>query len=206
MIVDDHALFCDSLATLLEASGTKVVGVANGGRDAIEQIATAEPDVVLLDIAMPGMSGIDVLREIKAQRPNLKVVMLTMSDREADIMDAINGGADGYILKTATSEEFNLLLGKVLTGRAALSPEIGMRIFERFGDITGGSPVRGTGLAELSERERQVLDLLRTGLTNKEIATRMHLTESTVKYHVSNMLSKLGLRNRVEAAAFAGTI
>ncbi len=204
LIADDHALFRDAITTLLQAFGFEVVGQAGDGQEAIELARRLKPDLVLLDIRMPGTAGIFALREIKRHRQDIRIVMLTMSNEDHDVFAALREGADGYIVKTTDGSEFRDLLERVFDESAALSPSIQRRLMRRVRETgqTPGIDARG-GLETLTAREVDVLQIVATGMTNAEIAPALYITESTVKFHVSRILAKLGLRNRVEASKYA---
>jgi DNA-binding NarL/FixJ family response regulator len=202
VIADDHALFRDGLRSLLEARGVEIVGEAENGREAIELARQHRPDVVLMDLFMPEMGGLDATRAISAELPEVKVVVLTASDDDADLFEAIKSGAHGYILKNLESEQFFSLLEGAARGEPALTPSLARKI---LGEFARPAPRRQERPVEdLTEREREVLELLVQGVTsNRQLADRLVVTENTVKYHLRNILSKLHLDNRAQVVAYA---
>ncbi len=200
LLVDDHPLFIDGLRNLLASRGYEVVGVAYDGMEALEQARALRPDVVLMDIDMPGVNGLAALRLIKAQLPEVKVVMLTVSAENENLFDAIRNGASGYLLKTQHTDEFLALLRDVGRGEAALSPGLAARILHEF-DHQPGQERQPP--AELSAREVDVLMLVAGGLTYKEAAAKLFLSEATIKYHMGQILERLHLRNRAEVIEYA---
>lgn len=198
LVVDDHALFRDGIVSLLEAGGHTVIGQARTGAEAIEQTVALLPELVLMDIHMPVMNGLDALKSIKTQRPDIKVVMLTVSEEDKDLLDAIRSGADGYILKHINSNEFFKLLENLEHGEAAILSSIATRLFKyvsRTGEKVEKSP--------LSDRETEVLKLLATGKSNRDIAKDLSISENTIKFHIKNILQKLSVTNRIEAVTYA---
>ncbi len=202
LLVDDHALFRDGIASLLRAGGLEIVGQAGDGGDAVQQTRDLRPDLVLMDVNMPGVSGLDATRAIKTEMPGVKVVMLTVSDDDADLFEAIKSGADGYILKNTPGDDFSELLARLFEGEPAMSRGLASKI---LGELREGAASRQSASEEaaLTEREIEVLQLAGEGAINREIAAALHLSESTVNYHMRNILSKLHFRNRTEAAAYA---
>lgn len=201
LIVDDHALFRDGIASLLAARDVEVVGEASDGMQAVAKAQELQPDVILMDIRMPGMGGLAATRLIKTRMPEVKIIVLTVSEESEDLFEAIKSGADGYLLKSLSSEDFFRLLEGVPRGEPAISPVLASKILREFArSKTGGA--RPTE-EELTERERQVLERLADGDANKDIAAALHITENTVKYHVKNIMDKLHLRNRAQVVAYA---
>ncbi len=209
VIVDDHRLFRVGLKQLLESRGFEVVGEAGDGAEAVQVVRKTRPDLVLMDLLMPGMGGLEATRLIKAEFPDLPVVVLTASEDEADLFEAVKSGAQGYLLKSYDPETVIELLEAAAEGQAALTPALAARIlaeFSRLGDRRAGG--RGeaaeAGLIEpLTAREREVLELVVAGASNKEIARRLYVSENTVKYHLKNILQKLHAHNRAQVVAFA---
>jgi DNA-binding NarL/FixJ family response regulator len=202
LIADDHRLMREGTAALLRADERiDVVGLARDGREAIELTSRRAPDVVLLDLNMPVMRGLEACAIIRERVPATHVVILTVSEHEPDLFAALRVGAAGYLLKDMPPQE---LIDAVLeTGRG--EPRIAPRMASRLlAELAGGAAsTGGRGLDRLSEREREVLALLAEGLKNREIGERLFITEATVKTHVRHVLEKLHFRNRAEAAAFA---
>lgn len=202
LLVDDHALFRDGIASLLTAWGIEVVGQASDGLEALEKARILHPDLILMDVKMPRCNGLDATRVIKGEMPQVKIVMLTVSDDEQDLYEAIKAGAQGYLLKNLRGEEFIEMLSAVSRDEAPISPIMASKILAEFArQSTRSAPP--TLRDELSEREREVLRLLAQGQTNKDIAARLYVSENTVRYHIKNILAKLHLRNRAQAAAYA---
>jgi two-component system nitrate/nitrite response regulator NarL len=197
LVADDHSLFRDGLVSLLEAAGFHVVAQAGGGAAAVEAALRLRPDVILLDIAMPGVNGLDALRQIRAQWPEAQVVMLTASDDDANLFAAVEAGARGYVLKSVQSDEFVDMLAGLARGEAAMTRQTTARL------LAGYARWNHSSVESLTPRERELLGLLARGLPNREIAQALSLSENTVKYHVRQILHKLGVHNRTEAAAQA---
>lgn len=202
IIADDHALFRDGLVSLLEARGVDVVAEAEDGQRAVELTEELHPDVVLMDLKMPRMDGLTATRLIKAKHEDVHVVVVTASDDDADLFEAIKSGAEGYILKNLESEQFFELLQGVMHGEPALTPTLARKVLREF--ASGERQERDEPVEELTERERDVLELLVQGVTsNRELAERLFISENTVKYHLRNILSKLHLQNRAQVIAYA---
>jgi DNA-binding NarL/FixJ family response regulator len=204
LIADDHPLFRDGLRSLLEARGIDVVGEAKNGREAVEQVRRLRPTVVLMDLSMPEMNGLAATRVLSAEQPEVKVVILTASEDDADLFEAIKSGAQGYIFKNLDSNEFFRLLDGVARGEPALTPGLARKLLGEF--ARAPAPVQPTveGPQSLTEREREVLDLLVNGVTtNRELAERLVVSENTVKYHLRNILDKLHVQNRAQVVAYA---
>ena len=202
LIADDHALFRDGLRSLLEARGVEVVGEARDGREALELARSCRPDVVLMDVAMPEMGGLAATRLISAELPELKVVILTASEDDADLFEAIKSGAQGYLLKNLESGQFFSLLEGVAHGEPAFTPGLARKLLGEYARPPAAREDAFVGL--ITDRERQVLELLVQGVTsNRELAERLVVSENTVKYHLRNILSKLHLHNRAEVVAYA---
>jgi DNA-binding NarL/FixJ family response regulator len=200
LVVDDHSLFRDGIISLLEAAGFVVAGQAGNGREAVEQTLLLRPDLVLMDISMPEMSGLEALRRIKAQLPDTRVVMLTVSDSDANLFAAIKAGAQGYLLKSLDAEEFLNMLRGLEQGEAAITRQTAARVLHGYANI---SRPQSEPLDQLTQRETEILILVAEGLSNKAIAQKLILSENTVKYHLRNILQKLGAKNRTEAATHA---
>lgn len=200
LVVDDHSLFRDGIVSLLEAAGHVVVGQAGDGQAAVEAARRSQPDVVLMDITMPQMNGLEALRRIRAELPAAKVVMLTVSDDSADLVEAIKAGASGYLLKNLNAEEFLQMLSGLERGEAAMTGQTTARLLQ--GLVQSSHPQAGA-LDALTERERELLRLVAQGLSNKAVARTLSLSENTIKYHLKNILQKLGVQNRTEAASYA---
>ncbi|HKI92419.1 MAG TPA: response regulator transcription factor [Gaiellaceae bacterium] len=200
LIVDDHPLTRDALAALLAAHGFEVVGAASDGAEAIEQAEALGPDLVLLDLSMPGVDGLSALPRLREAAPECEVVVLTASGTEENLLAAIRAGAAGYLLKTEPPERIASFLDGVANGEAALSGAIARRLLEQVRNGNGrGSGVPDAITAALSAREVEVLLLLDDHLGTDEIAKRLFISEHTVRSHVKSLLRKLGVSSRREA-------
>lgn len=198
LLVDDHALFREGLAALLSSrAGWQVVGQAEDGREAVPLARETQPDLILMDIKMPGMDGLEATRLIKAEMPDIKVVMLTVSEEDEDLFAAIRSGAQGYLLKSLDSIDLFALLEDLATGEAVISPSLAWNI------LAAMTEEEETPEETLTPREKDVLERVVEGATNKEIAAALGITEHTVKFHLRNVLQKLHLRNRSEVVAYA---
>jgi DNA-binding NarL/FixJ family response regulator len=202
LVADDHSLFRDGLVSLLEAAGHQIIGQAADGEAAVQQARRLQPDLVLLDVSMPGMGGLQALRLIKAERPEAQVVMLTVSDDET-LFEALEAGAQGYLLKSLGAEEFLEMLEGVARGEAALTRKTAARLID---GLARGRRRPEDAPDRLTPRESALLTLVASGMSNKAIAREMSISENTVKYYMKSILQKLGVRNRTEAAAYAGLI
>jgi DNA-binding NarL/FixJ family response regulator len=202
LVVDDHSLFRDGLVSLLEAAGHVVVGQAGNGQEAVALAKTLEPELVLLDLNMPVMNGLEALRQIKDEMPDVRAVMLTVSDEEANLLDAIKAGAEGYLLKHLNSQAFLQALDGLGRGEAAIDRVSMAKVMKSLADL---SRQKSSDLADemLSDREVAILRLMSEGLSNQEISMRVSLSENTVKYHLKNIFQKLHAHNRTEAVTFA---
>jgi len=204
VVADDHPLFRDGLRSLLEARGIEVVGEARNGREAVEEARRQNPDVVLMDLSMPELNGLAATRLISAQLPDVKVVILTASEDDADLFEAIKSGAQGYLFKNLDSKEFFALLEGVAQGEPALTPGLARKLLGEFARPAAAAHTTAEPPSQLTEREREVLDLLVQGITtNRELAQRLIVSENTVKYHLRNILDKLHLQNRAQVVAYA---
>lgn len=203
LLVDDHDLFRKGIARLIDSQPDfEVVGEARDGRGAVEEARRLVPDVVLMDIEMPNWNGTEATRRIKSDMPRINVVMLTVSDDDHNLFAAIRAGATGYLLKSVKPEELFRRLRGVSRGEAAISPLLASRILREFARLDQSAPLPQT-IEGLSPRETEVLGLVTKGLTNKQIGGQLHIAENTVKNHLRNILDKLHLNNRAQAAAYA---
>jgi DNA-binding NarL/FixJ family response regulator len=204
LIADDHPLFRDGLRSLLEARGIDVVGEATNGREAVERAKHLRPDVVLMDLNMPEMNGLAATRLISAELETVKVVVLTASEDDADLFEAIKSGAQGYIFKNLASDEFFRLLEGVARGDPALTPNLARKLLGEFARPVTPERTEPELPEPLTDRERDVLDLLVQGVTaNRELAERLVVSENTIKYHLRNILAKLHVQNRAQVVAYA---
>ena len=195
LIVDDHSLFRDGISSLLDAAGFDIVGQAGDGQAAIAQVEKLQPDLVLLDIHMPVMNGLEALKRIKAGWPGTRVVMLTVSEDENDLVAAIQSGAEGFLLKHLSAPEFIEMLEGIKRGEAAISRKATTFLIKRM-----AQPVPHEPEGEVfTDRELEILRLLAGGLSNKQMSERLTLSENTIKYHLKNLLRKLDVQNRTEA-------
>lgn len=200
LVVDDHALFRDGMVSLLKAAGMQVVGEATDGLMAVSEALRLKPDVVLMDIDMPVMNGIVATRQITESIPGIRVVMLTVSQEDQKLVEALRAGAKGYLLKSLNSDEFLKLLSGLERGEPPVPSSITARLMDYIAQQSNHSEARNDNL---SEREIEVLGQIGMGLPNKIIAERLGVSENTVKYHIKNVLRKLSFNNRAEAAAYA---
>jgi DNA-binding NarL/FixJ family response regulator len=202
ILVDDHEVVRLGLKSLLERHPQfEVVGEAGSARDALEQVAATAPDVVVMDIRLPGTSGIEACEQIVDQYPNTKVIMLTSYAEDEMLFSAIRAGASGYVLKQIASEELVKAIEAVGRGEALLDPAVTQRVFQEVRRAV--KEEEASAFAHLSQQEKHVLLLVSEGKTNREIAKNLFLGEGTVRNYVSSILSKLGVNNRAEAAAYA---
>lgn len=202
LVVDDHALFRSGIVSLLKARGYDVVGEAADGLSAVSKALDLRPDLVLMDIQMPLMGGLEATRLIKAATPGVKVVILTVSDAEDDLFEAIKSGAQGYLLKNLNADVFFELISGVAEGEAPISPKMAGLMLTEF--LRKAQPDQESTVSSgLTLREMEVLKLAAQGRSNREVAEGMGLGESTVKYHLRNILDKLHLENRAEVITYA---
>lgn len=203
LLVDDHGLFRKGLVSLLQReSEFQVVGEAENGAEAIRKAKQLKPDLVLMDIHMPGTDGIEATRRIREMLPSTRVVILTVSEDDKDLFEGIKCGAHGYLLKKLEPEELYAMLRGVFEGEAPISRTTASKILNEFA-VQARRKAAAQLEEELSAREKDVLQSLAGGLTNKEIGNKLGIAENTVKNHLKNILAKLHLENRVQAATFA---
>ncbi|HEY53440.1 MAG TPA: response regulator transcription factor [Caldilineae bacterium] len=202
LIADDHHLFREGLSRILDdASGFQVVGAVSSGEDAIYAVTELTPDVVLLDIHMPGMGGLAAAEQLHKHHPDLGIIMLTVSEDENDLFAAVRAGARGYLLKNSTAAELSDGIRQVHAGKAAISPAMSVKLLDQFVSSQPAASPRPTDA--LTDREQDVLKLVARGMSNREIGVRLSISPHTVKAHLRHILDKLNLRSRSEAAAWA---
>lgn len=205
LLVDDKALFRTAIAELVDGQdGLEVVGEAENGLEAVEKARALKPDVVVMDIEMPVMDGVQATRLIREQVPNARVLILTVSESDDHLLEAIRFGAQGYLLKNLRPAELYSMVRAAMRNESPLSPGIAKRLLGRIRDGTTHPivPTAAPKTPTLTRRELEVLQLVADGISNKEIATTLFITEGTVKNHIHNALEKLQLENRTQAAAY----
>ena len=205
LLADDQALFREGLHTLLSLQPDfEVVGEAENGAEAVRLAAALQPDVVLMDVQMPELDGVAATRRLHAEQPNCRVILLTTFDDDEYVFEGLRAGALGYLLKDAPSARLADAIRAAARGESFLQPSVAAKVVAEFTRLSGPTPARPSPLAEpLSERETEVLRLLAEGASNKDIAARLVLAEGTVKNHVTNILTKLDVRDRTQAAVRA---
>jgi DNA-binding NarL/FixJ family response regulator len=202
LVVDDHRLFRGGLRDVLEESGIAIAGEADSGEEALELAPALSPDVVIMDLTLPGISGAEATRRLLAAEPKLTVLVLTVSAEGGDIDEALAAGARGYLLKDATARELVAGVRAAAAGEAPHSPPVAARLVASMRDARRARDAAGDP-ADLSERELQVLRLISEGRDNTQIARALYISPETVKDHVSHILVKLGVENRIQAAVYA---
>jgi len=203
LICDDHALFRRGLVMVLESEdGIEVVAEAEDGQEAILKVDEVAPDVILMDVRMPRMSGIEATRAISETAPTAKVLMLTVSDEEQDLYEAVKAGATGYLLKEISIEEVANAIRAVVTGQSLISPSMASKLLSEFNNLARQAQQKVIA-PKLTDRELQVLKLVAQGMSNREAAETLFISENTVKNHVRNILEKLHLHSRMEAVVYA---
>ncbi|HNS51724.1 MAG TPA: response regulator transcription factor [Anaerolineae bacterium] len=210
LLADDHGLFLEGLHNLLRAGGYEVVGGARDGLQALQLARTLHPDVILMDVRMPGCDGLTATRLIQAEMPDVKIVMLTTSAEEADLFEALKSGASGYLLKNLEPNQLFDYLAGLERGEAPLSRQLSARLLREFAlqaaeldGRAGAGPAGESRAADLTPRQRQILALVADGLTYKEVGAALSLSENTVKYHMGEVLQRLHLKNREQVVAYA---
>jgi len=205
MVVDDHALFRRGLEMVLaQEPDLELVGEASDGEEAVKRAEELVPDVVLMDVRMPKRSGIEAAGEIRDLLPHVKILMLTISDDEADLYDAIKAGASGYLLKEIPIEEVAEAIRSVWAGQSRISPSMASKLLTEFAAISKAANERpAVPTPRLTDREMEVLRLVAQGMNNRDIAKELYISENTVKNHIRNILEKLHLHSRMEAVVYA---
>jgi DNA-binding NarL/FixJ family response regulator len=203
LLVDDHDLFRTGLRNLLEEQTVQVVGEAADGAQAIRMVRELAPDVVVMDLNMPGMTGVEATRQVTTLAPLTRVVVLTISDQDEDVMNAILAGACGYLMKDSSIQDLMQGIRAAAVGESLISPHIAAKVLQRM-RATGTNEADAAMIrAELSDREIEVLKLIANGKDNAQIAADLHISPKTVKNHISNILMKLQIDNRIQAAVYA---
>ncbi len=203
LVVDDHDLFRTGLRNLLEEQGVEVVGEASDGSQALRMTRELAPDVVVMDLNMPGMSGVEATRQVTSAAPLTRVVVLTISDQDSDVLDAILAGACGYLMKDASIEELMAGIRAASIGESLISSHIAGKVLQRIRATSAQPQIAEQIRSELSDREIEVLKLIANGKDNSMIAAELHISPKTVKNHISNILMKLQIQNRIQAAVYA---
>ena len=200
LVADDHAGFRSGLDALLATQpDLRIVGNAETGDEAVARALALQPDVVLMDLNMPGIDGIAATRRIVDTSPHIAILVLTMADHDAAVFDALRAGARGYLLKGADRAELTRAIRAVASGEAIFGPDVARRLMAYFAD----APVRAPAFPELSDRELEVLELIARGMSNQHIVDRLVISPKTVRNHISNIFSKLQVRDRAEAVVRA---
>jgi DNA-binding NarL/FixJ family response regulator len=204
LLVDDHALFLESLKGLLSAKGYEVVGTAGNGMEALKRARRLSPELILMDIEMPDCDGLVATRLIKAEMPQIKIVMLTVSATDEHLFEAIKSGASGYLLKSQSADRFLEMIAQVEGGGAALPPELATRLLDEFARQARQveTPAEDAP-SELSARQLEILTLIARGLTYPQVGETLHLSEATIRYHMGQILERLHLKNRAQVIAYA---
>ena len=203
LVVDDHDLFRTGLRNLLEEQGVNVVGEAENGETAIRLASDLAPDVVIMDLNMPGAGGVETTRRLSSLAPLSRVVVLTISADDDDVMNAVMAGACGYLLKDSSIQELIAGIRAASEGESLISPQIAAKVLQRLRAQSKDADAAETIRAELSDRELQVLKLIANGKDNAQIARELFISPKTVKNHISNILMKLQIDNRIQAAVYA---
>ena len=214
LLVDDHSLFLEGLRNLLDSGGIEVIGLAQDGYEALAQARRLHPNLILMDIRMPNCDGLAATRLIKAEMPECKIVILSMSEEEQDLFEAVKSGASGYLLKRLDAKDFFVYLTELQTGHPPFSAGLAAKILAEFARQSGrpdehhrqdSAPAHqpDQGAASLSSRQTQILTLVAQGQTYKQVAETIGITERTVKYHMAEILERLHLENRAQVLAYA---
>jgi DNA-binding NarL/FixJ family response regulator len=204
LVADDHELFRSGLAMMLSSEdGIEVVGEASDGAEAVRLAVEHVPDVILMDVRMPKRSGIEATQQIREEVPSARILMLTVSDEEADLYDAVKSGATGYLLKDASIDEVLEAIKSVQAGQSTISPSMASKLMAEFSAITKKQTQKQQPGPKVTDREMEVLQLVAKGMSNREIAKALFISENTVKNHIRNILEKLQLHSRMQAVYYA---
>jgi two-component system, NarL family, response regulator LiaR len=204
LICDDQAIVCEGLRAILSPiTSIEIVGVAHNGLDAIDLVRSTQPDLVLMDLKMPRMNGIQATKLIREQFPDVRVLVLTTFDSDEWVIDALRSGASGYLLKDSPQEALIQAISDTVSGLSPIDPHVAGKLIDHISRQPGTTPQDAELIGQLSDREREVLQLLATGLSNQDIAQTLFLSEGTVKNYVSALFSKLGVSDRTQAAILA---
>ncbi len=204
LVVDDHTLFRKGLISLLQQNGIEVVGEARDGEEGVQLALQLQPDVILMDVMMPHKNGIQATQAIRERLPDARIIMLTVSEEDADLFSAIKAGARGYLLKNVEPEHLVKAIDLLMKGEAVIPHTMASKLLNEFGSIARRADAPpAKRLKPLTTRERETLQLLATGQSNKEIGNALCISEHTVKIHLKNILKKLHMNNRIQAAIYA---
>ncbi len=203
LVADDHTLFRAGLTKLLEAFGYSDIVEADNGQTAVELALSLRPDIVLLDIEMPVLNGIGACREITESQPGIKIIMLTMHEEDEFLFEAIKAGATGYILKNYASRDLLKVIESALKGEPCLDPKLASKLMSEFSKVQKREKKRADLFHRLTDREREILKLVAEGMSNKEVAGVLFISDKTVKNHLKNIFTKLGVNDRTKAAVLA---
>jgi len=213
LLVDDHRLLLEGLTNLLEAHGIQVAGTAADGLEAIAQTRSLQPDLILMDIRMPRCDGLEATRCIKAEMPDVKIIILTTSTEDSDLFEAVKSGACGYLVKSMDAEELVACLEQAQQGVPPFSPGLASRLMDEFARLASGSEAASPSLeqqapaaGQLTHRQYEVLDLVARGLSYKEVGTQLNLSPRTIKYHMAEIMAELHMEHRAQVLAYAGRL
>ena len=206
LLVDDHALFSESLQNLLTLHGYQVVGTAGDGLEALEEARRLHPDIILMDIEMPGCDGLTATRLIKAEMPDIKIVMLTVAQQDEVLFESLKSGASGYLLKSSPGSQLMQNIDQLAEGQIPLSPGLADKILEEFarmGRQLESTPEQVEETPDLTARQREILTLIVHGMTYEEMGKTLCLSERTIRYHMQEIIQRLHLENRSQVIAYA---
>lgn len=204
LVADDHVIFRKGVISVLSRyPNLKVVAEAGDGLEAVNLAKETIPDLILMDLSMPGINGLEAIRQIRRDLPSVNIIILTISDDETDIFEAIQSGARGYLIKNINEDQLISMIEGVAQGEASFSGIIAAKILQEFQKLNQKQEDKLSSSEKLTDREKEVLELIVQGLSNKEIATTLNVTSGTIKNHVASILYKLHLKNRLEAAVYA---